>query len=156
MRTLDRAEYLQARIEELEEERAAFEPSSNGHPRVEEQERERQDVEVTRTQAEKALADARFVEPTMLAARAAVLQPVLSAAAQDPSVLINAYVRRFGNLVDRILLQETAEAMIDAGVGARVLGTMAARNLEPRTPGGRTGGIRVSGCCRGCDPCAAP
>jgi hypothetical protein len=41
MRTLDRAEYLQTRIEDLEVS-AAVEPESNGHPYKEQQERARQ------------------------------------------------------------------------------------------------------------------
>jgi hypothetical protein len=77
---------------------------------------ERQDVEVTRKQGEQALADARYVDPNLLAARAQILSPILNKAAEDPDALITAYTRRFGNLTDRILLQETAEAMIDAGV----------------------------------------
>jgi len=80
-------------------------------------ESERQDVAVTRKQGEKALADARHVEPDVLAARAAVLAPALSAAAQDPNALTRLFERRFENLTDRRLIAEAAEAMVDAGVG---------------------------------------
>jgi hypothetical protein len=75
---------------------------------------ERQDVEVTRKQAEKALAKARHVEPGVLADRAAVLSPMLTRAAQDPNVLITAYINSFDNLVDRRLIEETAQVMMAA------------------------------------------
>lgn len=78
---------------------------------------ERQDVEVTRTQAQRALADARHVEPAELAARAQVLSPLLTRAAQEPSILIDAYVNSFDNLVDRRLIEETATSLMAANAG---------------------------------------
>lgn len=54
------------------------------------------------------------VAPEVLAARATVLSPILNSALERPEVLINAYRRRFHELADRRLLEESAEAVIDA------------------------------------------
>jgi len=67
--------------------------------------------------ANKKLAELRHVPDAELAARAAVLQPVIAAAAENPEALIAAYTKRFGNKADRRLLEEVAQGMLDAGLG---------------------------------------
>jgi hypothetical protein len=42
---------------------------------------------------------------------------VIAAANQNPDALINAYSKRHKSLADRRLLEETAQAIIDAGIG---------------------------------------
>lgn len=60
-------------------------------------------------QAERRLSELTEVPPEALAARAAVLSPVLNVAFENPEALLNTYRRRFGNPTDRRLLEEMAE-----------------------------------------------
>jgi hypothetical protein len=64
------------------------------------------------------LEELRHVSDETLATRAAILGPVLSKAADDPDALLNAYLRRAPeNTADRRLLEQTAQAPLDAGIG---------------------------------------
>ncbi len=74
----------------------------------------RRHIEVTFELAGQELEELTAVTPDQMAARAAVLSPVLSSAMERPEGLINAYRRRYENLVDRRLLEESASAVIDA------------------------------------------
>jgi hypothetical protein len=64
------------------------------------------------------LEELRHVPDETLATRAAIPGPVLSKAADDPDALLNAYLRRAPeNTADRRLLEQTAQALLDAGIG---------------------------------------
>jgi len=64
------------------------------------------------------LGELRHVPDETLATRAAIPGPVLSKAADDPDALLNAYLRRAPeNTADRRLLEQTAQALLDAGIG---------------------------------------
>jgi len=67
--------------------------------------------------AERKLEELRHVPADEQNAAARILAPVIAAANQNPDALINAYAKRHTNLADRRLLEETAQAMIDAGLG---------------------------------------
>jgi|SRR5215211_934669 len=64
-------------------------------------------------QAERRLSELTEVAPEVLAARAAVLSPVLNVAMERREALLNAYRRRFGDPTDRRLLEESARVVID-------------------------------------------
>jgi len=78
----------------------------------------RRDVEDALAAAESRLAEVTSVSPEALAARAAVISPVLSGAMERPEALLNAYRRRFGDLTDRRLLEESAQVVIDGLAGS--------------------------------------
>ena len=62
------------------------------------------------------LEDLRHVPDETLATRA-ILGPLLSKAADDPDALLNAYLRRAPeNTADRRHLEQTAQALLDAGI----------------------------------------
>ena len=67
--------------------------------------------------AQRKLEELRHVPADELSTAAHILAPVIAAANQNPDALINAYAKRHTNLADRRLLEETAQAMIDAGIG---------------------------------------
>ncbi len=69
-------------------------------------------------QAERRLSELTEVPPEALAARAAVLSPVLNVAFENPEALLNTYRRRFGNPTDRRLLEESAQVVIDGRAGS--------------------------------------
>ena len=69
-------------------------------------------------QAERHLSELTEVAPEVLAARAAVLSPVLNVAFENPEALLNTYRRRFGNPTDRRLLEESARVVIDGRAGS--------------------------------------
>jgi hypothetical protein len=70
-----------------------------------------------RAQAEDDMRAALTVPEEERAASAAVLAPVLAAAAYDPSVLIDAYRNRAPHsLADRLVLEDTIQAVSDAGM----------------------------------------
>lgn len=112
---------LQGRQEEVErivgEERGSIEEELAG---------DRRDIEFVVDQAERHLEELTQVTPEILATRAAVLSPVLHGAMERPEVLLNAYRRRFGDLTDRRLLEEGAQAVID-GLGGSDGGNFAER-----------------------------
>ncbi len=76
----------------------------------------RRDLEFGLNHAEQLLTRLTDVTPEVLAARSAVLSPVLHGAMDRPEALLNAYRRRFGDLTDRRLLEEGAVVVID-GLG---------------------------------------
>ena len=78
----------------------------------------RRDLDFVLEDVERTLGRLTYVAPEVLSARAAVLSPILSAAMDRPEILINAYRRRFSELADRRLLEETAEAVIDGLAGS--------------------------------------
>jgi len=69
-------------------------------------------------EAERRLSELTDVSPEALAARAAVLSPVLNVAFENPEALLNTYRRRFGNPTDRRLLEESARVVIDGRGGS--------------------------------------
>jgi len=69
-------------------------------------------------EAERRLSELTDVSPEALAARAAVLSPVLNVAFENPEALLNTYRRRFGNPTDRRLLEESARVVIDGRAGS--------------------------------------
>ena len=70
-----------------------------------------------RAQAEDDMRAALTVPEEERAASAAVLAPVLAAAAYDPTVLIDAYRNRAPNsLADRLVLEDAIQAVSDAGM----------------------------------------
>src|SRR5215208_4868704 len=72
----------------------------------------------TRAKAEKALKAARTVPESERATSASILAPVMAAAADDPTVLVRAYENRAaGSLADRLVLEHSIQACIDAGIG---------------------------------------
>jgi hypothetical protein len=71
-----------------------------------------------REKAEEKLKASRAVSESERATAAAILSPVIAAAATDPTVLVRAYERRAADsLPDRIILEESIQACIDAGLG---------------------------------------
>src|SRR5215207_7838701 len=59
------------------------------------------------------LEESRSVPADELAARSAILAPVIVAANENPNALVNAYEKRAGSsMADRLILEETAQAMI--------------------------------------------
>jgi hypothetical protein len=72
----------------------------------------------TREKAEEKLKKSRAVSESERATAAAILSPVITAAATDPTVLVQAYEKRAADsLADRIILEETMQAVLDAGLG---------------------------------------
>jgi hypothetical protein len=68
--------------------------------------------------AEEKLKKSRAVSESERATAAAILSPVITAAATDPTVLVQAYEKRAADsLADRIILEETMQAVLDAGLG---------------------------------------
>ena|SRR5215204_5057896 len=64
------------------------------------------------------LEELRHVPDETLATRAAIPGPVLSKAADDPDALLSAYLRRAPeNTADRRLLEQSAQALLDTGIG---------------------------------------
>jgi len=90
-----------------------------GRPAVEaEIHASRLDINAGVSQAEQRLSELTEVSPEALAARAAVLSPVLGVAFENPEALLNTYRRRFGNPTDRRLLEESAQVVIDGRAGS--------------------------------------
>lgn len=80
--------------------------------RIERQARE------ARQDAEKTLQKARSVPEAERATAAAILAPVISAAADNPEALIRAYERRAPNsLADRFILEDSIQVILDSGLG---------------------------------------
>ena len=64
------------------------------------------------------LEEIRTPDNAELQARSAILAPVIAAANENPTALVNAYQKRAGaSMADRCILEETAQAMIDAEIG---------------------------------------
>lgn len=72
-------------------------------------------IERAREQVERDLGKLKAVEPEEVAARAAVLGPILNTAATEPEQLVNLYRKRHKDPVDRHIIEEAAAAKIDAG-----------------------------------------
>lgn len=69
------------------------------------------------TEVSATLNNLRYVSPEVMATRAAILSPILSGALERPEALVNAYRRRFGDLADRRILEESAEVVMDGLTG---------------------------------------